>query len=972
MFLSLLRDNFYDISTWPKMNNMPKPNNSQVVPYEVILTNQIQAEPQIAAPDPIQMQIPAYQRELAWDFETKMLPLWQDIFRHVQTTSDVVDDPFFLGNITINYHQNDFQLVDGQQRLTTLHVICAGIRDALVCTGHQEDAYTLQNTLLSKDRGNTPRILPLENPTVVPPLNDSLSSRKKLDPFHKLIVPVKTGCIVDGPHVGNSGCTTIGIQNTQYDWSASRAPRKILIRRDEEFLEEVHEWDMANYIEHGQHTGTSITLSSQLTVDLNDGDEIWLKEEARWWHKFEDAVDDKYDIDKNTMFAPDFRKLYIRVRGDVEHYIMGEKLFRNPASKTIDTALVSPDLKHSDWQFDPVDTLQSSQIHFEGNTVEIKNDAGTVQDSMLLGRYDPALGSPGIDFKLDMKVLNGKSKKKPQYFDRFEDKLKLIGCRPATIPRFERNWTITIPFQNQITSIRNNPTDRKNAIKDLITNVTFVSVTFSGSPDNAIDYFLDVNDPAKHSPLQTYDLVNGLVEKIVSSGAPFPGGSDGALLVSAWSEVKKCIYQHHDKDPSVSQSFFYYYLMASRCWKSSSERYEAHQSFEGLKKSWEDSGRFRTATGAYNLAYLKTQFEQMAKYAEIFCYVEAPQLLVGALPPMMAAATPELNAKRKRKQYLFILRNLDEKQWIAAYMALAYKLEEKSITDREVHLRDFLYDYLVLFFKYGGLWKKILPKTSAATPNKCVLCAGGASEHKGSLYGSNALYGLFVGNNKYIDTVHTKISAKRTGASLTGPERSSLIQHLRTATIFNGATPPGTRDFYVAGDVHLRSIQRSINKGLLMAYESILLGNADPEHWHKVEIEHILPESPRRWGSPWYGPYGARGRNRVSGSHQTHVQLMGNKLLLEKEINRHVSNHTLAEKRTKHDCHEDHHKNPYTCYCGAGGVAHEVCGAAHYEDSNMNCVTDHTAAYPTTWDDADIKDRTEVMITAVINAFNDY
>ena len=84
-----------------------------------------------------------------------------------------------------------------------------------------------------------------------------------------------------------------------------------------------------------------------------------------------------------------------------------------------------------------------------------------------------------------------------------------------------------------------------------------------------------------------------------------------------------------------------------------------------------------------------------------------------------------------------------------------------------------------------------------------------------------------------------------------------------------------------------------------------------------------------------------------------------------------MSNHTLAEKRTKHDCHEDHHKNPYICPCGVG-AAHEVCGAAHYEDSNMNCVTDHTAAYPTTWDDADIKDRTEVMITAVINAFNDY
>ena len=117
----------------------------------------------------------------------------------------------------------------------------------------------------------------------------------------------------------------------------------------------------------------------------------------------------------------------------------------------------------------------------------------------------------------------------------------------------------------------------------MITNVTFVSVTFAGTPDDAIDYFLDVHDPNKHSPLQTYDLVNGLVEKIVSTGGTFAPGSDGALLVSAWTEIKNYIYYQHDKNPSVSQDFFYYYLMASKRWKSSSERYEAHQSFEGLK-----------------------------------------------------------------------------------------------------------------------------------------------------------------------------------------------------------------------------------------------------------------------------------------------------------------------------------------------------------------------------------------------------
>ena len=145
-----------------------------------------------------------------------------------------------------------------------------------------------------------------------------------------------------------------------------------------------------------------------------------------------------------------------------------------------------------------------------------------------------------------------------------------------------------------------------------------------------------------------------------------------------------------------------------------------------------------------------------------------------------------------------------------------------------------------------------------------------------------------------------------------------------------------------------------------MAYESTKIGNADPVDWHKTEIEHILPESPKKWGFPWYGKPKPTDNNQCLGPHKFCKELLGNKLLLEKSANRHVKNEVLDEKRVRANCMSPEDPHP------AG-----VCNGMHYDDSKIKSATGHAAAYPN-WDQSDIEDRTKNMIEAIIGAFDTF
>ena len=85
----------------------------------------------------VQYQVPRYQRRYVWD-ETNLETLWEDIFAQLVPELAEKDRGHFTGNIvvrTITKVQLDrYEVIDGQQRLTTFQIIFCVIRD--ICQSH--------------------------------------------------------------------------------------------------------------------------------------------------------------------------------------------------------------------------------------------------------------------------------------------------------------------------------------------------------------------------------------------------------------------------------------------------------------------------------------------------------------------------------------------------------------------------------------------------------------------------------------------------------------------------------------------------------------------------------------------------------------------------------------------------------------------------------------------------------------------
>ena len=875
-----------------------------------------------------------------------MYRLWTDMFRHLQTTP-LVSNPFFLGNITVNFDSTKalpFELVDGQQRITTLHVMAAAARDALIVTGHQDIALELQRKVLSTERGQYPRVSPLSNPIVTPALSRSLSSKLMLEPYHKTMASIETGCIVNGDQAAGATAVSI-IPGSAYLWDAFAANRVLEVRRGGTILSGVLDWGMTADMEAGQSTPSSIPLLSPSSIDLEDGDELLFAPEATWWHQNNLDEPNEYNLG-NTMFSPHHRKLYVRVRGDVEHYIKQEKRFRFTRRRTTPA-------NPGKYTVKPDEEATSTVLHFIGNQVDLIDSAGATVDSFELdaGRQ--------IDFR-------------DWDFDSSEwPDLAFLKSKPMTLTSVTTGHGIRVPFNSGITLAIPSESDRAEAVRDLLEGTTFIAVFFDGpgtgtGSEGAMQYFLDVNDPRKHTPLNTYDLLNGFVHQL-NAPSPTRSAAAQAAIMASWENIREAIYLRQQKNPDVSSKFFYYFLMANRIWKSDGSRFAEAESYAGLIDHWESTSGYRTPAGDYDMAFLQAEFEVMERYAEIFSTVSSPGTLLCPNPTGGTAISPTLAATRMRKAYLYVLKNLGDVQWIPPYMALQYQLEDKSIANTEQHLRDALKDYITLVLKYGGLWKKLLPPANLTSGvQKCTICTGLPGEHQPALYKPNDLYGKITGDGNQIDVIHTTISGLASGAALSAAQITDLVNWLRTATIFDGATAPGSRDHYVVGDPHLSSIRRAINPGVLMAYESTVLGSDDPE-WDHLEIEHILPKSPKYWGPPWYlTPMGST-RASKQPIHKQNVDKIGNLLLVETHINRHVSNMILSEKQHDHSC--TNMKNEQSpCGCGTPSTPHDACGGGHYNNSAINSVT--PLVTQTSWSAADIQTRSTTMMNAIITTFN--
>lgn len=75
-------------------------------------------------------QMPIYQRPYSWDKE-RVEQLWYDVLEAYKNNADdkTIDPNYFLGSVVVVKKSNNYEVVDGQQRLTTLTILFCTLRD---------------------------------------------------------------------------------------------------------------------------------------------------------------------------------------------------------------------------------------------------------------------------------------------------------------------------------------------------------------------------------------------------------------------------------------------------------------------------------------------------------------------------------------------------------------------------------------------------------------------------------------------------------------------------------------------------------------------------------------------------------------------------------------------------------------------------------------------------------------------------
>jgi uncharacterized protein with ParB-like and HNH nuclease domain len=93
-----------------------------------------------------QYQIPLYQRVYSWG-KKQLDQLWSDVVELERTLGDDPKASHFIGSLVLASSPdfgaigvNKFLVVDGQQRLTTLTLLLAALRDHLIETGETDRA----------------------------------------------------------------------------------------------------------------------------------------------------------------------------------------------------------------------------------------------------------------------------------------------------------------------------------------------------------------------------------------------------------------------------------------------------------------------------------------------------------------------------------------------------------------------------------------------------------------------------------------------------------------------------------------------------------------------------------------------------------------------------------------------------------------------------------------------------------------
>ena len=851
--------------------------------------------------------IPDYQRELAWDYR-KMKKLWDDLFLHCQRLDPSANhNPYFIGAIIRNTNAPNSEIVDGQQRLVALSIISAGIRDALISTGNQDEAWDVHNQLIWDYAGPQTRLQAQDVFTTTPTAKPEQSTRKQMEPYFKLICPVYSGYNLQSDVAAGDAIGRID-PNAVAKWTQSTT--NVHIFRNDKEICKLDLTAAINFV-HGGTSGNRIQFTP-IGVNLLAGDEIWISPNTKW--SDDEKAQDDYIAGTHEFYNQDFRKLYLLVRSQAEHFIIEQKEYEtisNPLKTNAKSVRLKPTNEHH--LFKPGSSTGSliitDSVPTSGNFVsdydwsEIYRDDNIHSELKIWGKLRPVPGAH---------ILRGATVS--------------VDIVPIVVPHLAHNST---------------PSFRAACLKNLICDIWLVDIEFStgsvvGKP---VSHFIHTNNPSHRANLTTLDLLNALVHRIKDNPyapSPHAQATEQTRIATHWTQIWDRLYKNMDKDPDVAQDFFYNWMIASKRWNGNA-RWKHLELYPGLQEHWEASGSLFRPDGNYDLSYLETEFKEMNKYSELYIEGIKPETIVGGTGPIYL-----------HKKLLFILNKMD-KQWMPAYLAIRYLAGSRgtSATTTLSALNGFLKSMVTLNLKYR-YYPKFIAKNWRGP---------GAAPHDGDKFSPNDIHGVMDGNapEKWIKVIHDEIV---TGA-LSGPAITKISQLPKD--VVNGIT---IRE-WVAGD----PCRKLVNgggagmSGFLWAFETVLSGPSAPTGFHEAEIEHVLPKTPSKWvGAPfapvdkWYSG------GFATALHGEFVEMLGNKALISKQLNIHVKNFSFDGKKL-----DQVSGNP-DCTDDSGTCTNHYDTSAGYRSI--------TAGHPsgvksyTAWDETQIISRTEHMMDCIIGMFN--
>tara|TARA_Y100000768_G_scaffold388460_1_gene384493 strand:+ start:4903 stop:8160 length:3258 start_codon:yes stop_codon:yes gene_type:complete len=294
--------------------------------------------------------LPPYQRDFAWKV-SQMNQLWDDLVKHLLAKDQSVPDEeasrFYLGSIvTDSPLGGGLDLVDGQQRFSSLTLASCALRDGLISTGFVELAYKIHKELISDIDGNHkhPHRFKLFDKPKEGPLRH-LSSERRLAPYRKRIVNIPTGMVTAKT---NKGATRVQIDiDSSTDnvlWSTESGEEWLLGISDGKKI--LHKYrvksDSKSRLRAGEggNPPTHITLKEEIEEDILPGLKILIMSNVKSpMEKYsclgpmqvskmdKEARSRMNKIEYSEIYHPDYRRVYRYIRADVEHFIMSEKKY---------------------------------------------------------------------------------------------------------------------------------------------------------------------------------------------------------------------------------------------------------------------------------------------------------------------------------------------------------------------------------------------------------------------------------------------------------------------------------------------------------------------------------------------------------------------------------------------------------------------------------------------------------------------